>query len=305
MNEFTSPFWSWYISIPAIVGIVFCVLLVLWMSKGKQGGTGEDGKVETMGHVWDEDLAELNNPLPSWWRNMFFISIVFGVGYLLLYPGLGSFAGMLGWSSAGNHAAEMHDADVTYGPIYDQFAKVSVADLAKDREATEMGERLFLTYCTACHGSDAGGVTGYPNLRDKDWLWGGEAATIEQTILHGRSGTMPSWEAALGGEKGVQDMTQYVLSLSKRPNVDAAAAERGKAKFKAFCTGCHGADGKGLHAVGAPNLTDNTWLYGGHPKRIAETIAKGRNGRMPAHEEFLGKNKVHVLAAYIYSLSNP
>jgi len=299
MADFTSSFWNWYIIIPTIGGIIGCFLLVRRLS-GTSAKQGE--KAESMGHVWDEDLEELNNPLPGWWLKLFYITMVFGLIYLALFPGLGSFPGLLGWTSHGQYEREMDVADATYGPLFTRYRAMSIPAVAADPEARKMGERLFVTYCAACHGSDARGARGFPNLRDNDWLYGGSPEQIEQTILYGRNGVMPAWQDALGGKQGVADVVQYVLSLSGR-NVDQAAAARGKVKFQTFCVACHGADGKGNQAIGAPNLTDNIWLYGGSEKAITETIAKGRNGKMPAQKDTLGEDKVHLLAAYVYSLS--
>jgi cytochrome c oxidase cbb3-type subunit 3 len=299
MADFTSSFWNWYIIIPTIGGIIGCFLLVRRLS-GTSAKQGE--KAESMGHVWDEDLEELNNPLPGWWLKLFYITMVFGLIYLALFPGLGSFPGLLGWTSHGQYEREMDVADATYGPLFTRYREMSIPAVAADPEARKMGERLFVTYCAACHGSDARGARGFPNLRDNDWLYGGSPEQIEQTILYGRNGVMPAWQDALGGKQGVADVVQYVMSLSGR-NVDQAAAARGKVKFQTFCVACHGADGKGNQAIGAPNLTDNIWLYGGSEKAITETIAKGRNGKMPAQKDTLGEDKVHLLAAYVYSLS--
>ena len=298
MADFTSSFWNWYIIIPTIGGIIGCFLLVRWLS----GDTAKPGeKAKSMGHVWDENLEEFNNPLPRWWLNLFYITLVFGLVYLVLYPGLGSFPGLLDWTSAGQYQREVDVADASYGPLFTKYREMPVVALAAVPEAHKMGERLFVNYCSVCHGSDARGARGFPNLRDNDWLYGGSPEQIEQTVLNGRSGVMPAWQDALGGDQGVADVVQYVLSLSGR-DVNQAAG-RGKEKFQTICASCHGADGKGNQALGAPNLTDNIWLYGGSEKVVTETIAKGRNGQMPAHKEFLGEDKVHLLAAYVYSLS--
>lgn len=302
MSDFTSEFWSYWISAITLGGIFFCAWLIWWLStKDDSRPPGE--KAQTMGHVWDENLAELNNPLPVWWKNMFYITIVFSLVYLVLYPGLGSFPGILGWSKYSQLEEQQQEAKEKYGPIYAKYAKQDLRALASDPKALKIGERLYLTYCTACHGSDAGGVPGFPSLRDNDWLYGGSPEQIKTSIMNGRKGNMPAWEGPLGGEKGVHEVTQYVLSLSKRPGIDEKAAEAGKVKYMQFCAGCHLPTGQGLQALGAPNLTDNIWLYGGHPKTVAESIAKGRKGNMPAHKEFLGEEKVHILAAYIYRLS--
>jgi len=298
MADFTSGFWNYYIIIPTVLGIIACFWLVRWLSTE----IPDDQKGKKLDHVWDEDLVELNNPLPRWWLNLFMLTLVFSVGYLVLYPGLGTFKGLLEWSSTGQYEAEMAMADSSYGPLFKKYADMDLVAVAADPEARRMGERMFVSYCAQCHGSDARGARGFPNLRDNDWLYGGDPQAIQQTILDGRTGTMPSWEAALGGEAGVSDVAEYVFQLAGR-DADAEAAARGKEKFASLCVACHGADGTGNQMLGAPNLTDNVWLYGGTKGRVMETIAKGRTGKMPAHREFLGEEKVHLLAAYVYSLS--
>jgi len=298
MADFTSSFWNWYIIIPTVGGIIACFLLIRWLS----GSISPEEQGKEMGHVWDEDLVELNNPLPRWWLGMFYITLFFGIGYLALYPGLGTFKGLLGWTSTGQYQREIDLADAKYGPLFKKFQEMPVIAVADNPDARRMGERLFVNYCATCHGSDARGARGFPNLRDNDWLYGGAPETIEQTILDGRSGVMPAWGAALGDDAGVNDVAEYVFSLSGR-NVDAAAASRGQEKYQALCVACHGADGTGNQALGAPNLTDNVWLYGGSSKQVMESIAMGRTGVMPPHREFLGEDKVHLLAAYVYSLS--
>ena len=300
MADFTSGFWNWYIIIPVVVGIIAMFVLNRWMTEPRRS---DSEKPKSMGHVWDEDLQELNNPLPRWWLNLFYITLVFGIGYLILYPGLGTYRGALGWTETGQYEKEMAAADKEFGPLYEKYLKEDLKLLAANREALKTGERLFVNYCTSCHGSDAGGAPGYPNLRDEDWLYGGDPQTIETTILNGRQGAMPAWGAVLGRE-GVANVAEYVLSLSGRSVNDTVAA-LGKEKFQQLCVACHGPDGKGNPAMGAPNLTDNIWLYGGSKQTIMETIEKGRAGRMPAHAEFLGPAKAHLLAAYVYSLSHP
>jgi len=297
MSDFTSEFWSWFIIAIAGGGIIWLFFLLSGSNKAET----EEG-VPT-GHVWDEDLQELNNPLPRWWLYMFYFTLFFAVGYLILYPGMGSFKGLLGWTEVGEYEAEVAAADAEFGPLFEKFEKTPIAALASDPAAMNAGERLFVTYCAVCHGSDARGAPGFPNLRDNDWLHGGSPEKIEETIMYGRMGTMPAWEGPLGGAEGVNEVATYVMSIAGR-DVDAKLAEAGKAKFDMFCVGCHMPGGTGNQALGAPNLSNNIWLYGGSPRSIKETIAKGRNGRMPAHSEFLGKAKSHVLAAYVYSLSH-
>jgi cytochrome c oxidase cbb3-type subunit 3 len=296
MSDFTGSFWDYYVGIITVISIVACAVLLHSMSSRRvPGGT-------TTGHTWDEDLGEFNNPLPRWWIWLFYITIVFGVVYLLLYPGLGSYAGSYKWTSAGEYEAEVKQANAQYGPLYEKYAAQDLKQVAADPQARAIGQKLFLNYCAQCHASDGGGGKGFPNLTDRDWLYGGEPETIEASILNGRNGIMPPLGSVLG-EEGTKDAAHYVLSLSGRKS-DAARAARGKGKF-AVCAACHGADGKGNRQLGAPDLTDRIWLHGSSEATLIETITKGRNNVMPAHKNFLGEAKVHILAAYVYSLSNP
>ncbi len=298
MADFTSPFWSWFIIVGTVGGIVAMFILNRWMTEPRRRA---EERPKSMGHVWDENLEELNNPLPRWWLNLFYITLVFGAVYFLLYPGLGSFAGALGWTSIGQYEKEVQAAESRFRPLYEKYLKEDIAALAKNPEALKSGERLFVNYCATCHGSDARGAMGFPNLRDHDWLWGGDPQSIKTSIMNGRTGAMPAWGAALGPEE-LFNVTEYVLSLSGR-KVNENAAAAGKEKFTQLCVACHGPQGKGNPALGAPNLTDDIWLYGGTQKSVMESINKGRSGRMPAHAEFLGEAKAHLLAAYVYSLS--
>ncbi len=297
-----SSFWSGWIIVLTVANILGCVWLVWWTMRRR---AGESAQGDVTGHTWDGNLQEYNNPLPRWWLWLFYITLFFAAAYLALYPGLGAFQGLLGWSSHGSqYEAEMAKADEKYGPIFEQYAAVAVTDLAAKpeyQEAREMGKRLFLTYCMQCHGSDAGGSRGFPNLMDDDWLWGGAPEQIRISIAKGRMGVMPA-HAHLGDEK-IDQVATYVASLSGR-DVDATKAEAGKEVFMTTgCIGCHGMDGTGNQMLGAPNLTDDNWLYGGSEGAIKQTLVKGRNGVMPAHEELLGDEKVHLLTAYVMSLS--
>lgn len=298
MSDFTSGFWSLFIVVGTLGGILFCAVILTAMSKRRVAADGEK-----TGHVWDEDLAEYNNPLPRWWVWLFWITIVFGLAYIWYYPGLGTWKGAGQWTSTGQYDREVAASEKQFGPLYQKFAAADLRQLAADPEARAVGQKLFMNYCTQCHASDARGGKGFPNLTDDDWLYGGEPQVIEATILNGRNGVMPAWGQALGPE-GVLDTANYVRSLSGLQH-DAARAARGKANFATYCVACHGAEGKGNTAMGAPNLTDKVWLYGSSEATIVETITKGRNNRMPAHKDFLGEPRVHVLAAYIYGLSHP
>jgi len=306
MADFVSPFWSWFIGIGTLLSIAFCFWLIWWMTGAHAIEKTGSGKADdpTTGHQWDENLREFNNPLPSWWLGMFYLTLMFGLAYLAIYPGLGSFAGVLGWTSRGDHQKQVDKADADYGKLYAQYSAMPIPELANNQEALKIGERLYLNYCTVCHGSDARGGPGFPNLRDADWLYGGTPEKIQETILMGRRANgMMAWKDTLGGDAEVKNVAQYVLSLGGREH-NAEAAALGKAKFDTICMACHGMDGKGNQMLGAPNLTDDVWLYGASVERIEESIGKGRQGVMPAHKDFLGEDKVHLLAAYVYSLGN-
>lgn len=298
MSDFTSEFWSIYVAAITVVSIIGCGVFLKALSGKRVAGSA----VETMGHVWDGDLEEFNNPLPRWWMYLFYITLVFGTLYVLLYPGLGGFAGAFNWSSQGQWAAEEKKAAERYGPIFAKYLQMDLKQVAADPAAMEIGQRLYLNYCSQCHASDARGSRGFPNLADKDWLYGGEPEVVKTTILEGRNGIMPPWSAALG-EEGVKNVAHYVMSLSGLTH-DGLRAAKGQELYAQNCSACHGAEGTGNPALGAPNLTDGTWLYGGGETAIVETVAKGRNGHMPAWKDFLGEAKVHVLAAYVWGLSN-
>jgi len=298
MTSFTDGFWNMLVFVGTVGSIILLFLFTRNYSADRPPGEG----VQSMGHKWDGDLEELNNPLPRWWLNMFYITMVWAVAYLLLYPGVGTHPMLLGWSQVKQYDEEMAAAEQRYGPIFEQFMSEDVAVVARSPEALKIGRRLFVNYCASCHGSDAGGNPGFPNLRDSDWLYGGTPEAIKTTIMNGRNGVMPPWGAAVG-EEGVKNLVQYVLSLNGR-EFDEAAAKMGKKTFDTLCVACHQAGGIGNQALGAPNLTNNTWLYGGSPRAIEASIADGRQGQMPSHADFLGEAKVHLLAAYAFSLSN-
>ena len=298
MSDFTSGFWSIYISIITIVSIIACGVLLQVMSTRKVSGS----QVETTGHSWDEDLVEYNNPLPRWWIWLFYITILFSLAYLVLYPGLGAYGGSYQWTSNKQYDEEVAEANAQSGPIYEKYAKTDLKQLAADPAALAIGQKLFLNNCSQCHSSDARGGKGYPNLTDTDWIYGGNPETIKETIANGRKGVMPPWGAVLGDE-GVKDMAHYVLSLNGR-TFDSLRAARGKEKFMTTCVACHGPEGKGNPAIGAENLTTLTLLHGADEPALIETISKGRIDVMPAQKELLGEAKVHILAAYVWSLSN-
>jgi cytochrome c oxidase cbb3-type subunit III len=298
VSQFTSQFWDVYVAILSVVSIVACALFLKSQSVRKVPGAAP-----TTGHTWDEDLAEYNNPLPRWWSWLFYITIVFALAYLVLYPGLGSWRGALGWSQVTQLEQELAAADKRFGPMYEKFAALDVEALAKNPEALAVGQKLFLNNCAQCHASDGGGSRGFPNLTDRDWLWGGEPNAVKATITDGRTGTMPPFGPTLG-EQGVKDVAHYVMSLSGLTH-DSLRKARGEPTFKQICAACHGAEGKGNPALGAPNLTDRVWLHGSGEPAIIETITRGRSSQMPAHKELLSEAKIHLLTAYVLSLSQP
>ena len=298
MSDFTSNFWSVFVTVITVVGILACLLL-LWFSGKTKAMTSSDN---TTGHVWDGDLREMNNPLPRWWVWLFVITVVFSAVYLVMYPGLGSNPGKLGWTSLGQHKAEMEKGEKEVAPLYAKFAGMSPEDMAKDPQAMGIGERVFMNNCAQCHGSDARGSKGFPNLTDGDWLHGGTSDKIKETIAKGRVGNMPPMAAAVGTPDDVKNVAHYVLSLSGSPN-DSLRASLGKAKFGA-CAACHGMDGKGNQALGAPNLTDDVWLHGYGENAIIAMINNGKVNQMPAQEGKLSEGQIHVLTAYVLSLSN-
>ncbi len=293
-----TPGLSAFIIILTTLNIVGAVWLMAAMRR-RSGDEPQPG-AETTGHVWDGDLGEYNNPLPRWWLWMFFISVAFAIGYLALYPGFGNFAGRLGWTAVNQHEAQQRASEAQAQQIMARFAGKSVAELRTDPAALAMGRNLFANNCAVCHGSDGHGNPGFPNLSDQDWLYGGSPEQIEATISGGRAGVMIAWQDMLG-TAGVENVMAYVLSLSGRslPAGDLAA---GKQLYAVNCVACHGEDARGNPVIGAPNLTDHTWLYGGSVDAVRASIAGGRQGQMPAQLERLGAQRVRLLAAYVLSL---
>jgi cytochrome c oxidase cbb3-type subunit 3 len=298
MSDFTSNFWAIYVAGITVVSILACLLL-LWFSGKAKAMTAHDN---TTGHVWDGDLREMNNPLPRWWAYLFVITIVFAFAYLALYPGLGSYPGKLGWSSTGQHQIEVDKGNAEVAPLYAKFTAMPPQEVAKDAQAMAIGERLYMNNCAQCHASDARGNKGFPNLTDGDWLGGGSPEIIKTTLVQGRMGNMPPMAAAVGNSDDVKNLAQYVLSLSGSPS-DSIKAALGKSKF-ATCAACHGMDGKGNQALGAPNLTDDIWLHGYGEAAIISAINNGFANQMPAQDKVLTPAQIHVLASYVWGLSN-
>jgi cytochrome c oxidase cbb3-type subunit 3 len=291
--------WSLYVIILVVLNIVATTWLLWWTARKRKS---DGSTAETTGHVWDGDITEYNKPLPKWWIILFYLTILYSIGYLVWYPGMGNFAGTSGWSSAKEHDADKADADARLAEAYGKFDGMAIDQIAKDPDALAFGSRLFANHCAMCHGSDARGAKGFPNLVDNDWQWGGSPDEIITTILYGRQAAMPPLEAVLGGDVGVTEVSAYVQSLSGM-KTDPALTAAGQARF-AVCAACHGPDGKGNPALGAPNLTDDIWLYASDFDTIGTGIRMGRNGMMPAHLPIIGETRTRIAAAYVWSLSH-
>jgi cytochrome c oxidase cbb3-type subunit 3 len=303
MSDFYSVFWDYYVAIITAVSVIGCGVF-LWMQSKRRVKLVEGQEPETTGHVWDGDLREFHNPMPRWWIWLFYITVVFSIVYLVLYPGLGTqYKGALGWSQEKQHADEVKAADARFGPVLAAFLQQPVEQVAADARGRQIGERIFQNNCAQCHGITAQGSRGFPNLTDSEWQWGGTADAIKTTIVSGRQAAMPPMAAAVGSADDVTDVAHYVLSLSDSAH-DPVRAARGKAKFAA-CAACHGAEGKGNPALGAPDLTNKIWNYGGSVSAITETITKGRQGVMPAWKGILSEAEIHLVSAYVYSLGHP
>ena len=300
MSDFSSNYWSIFVAVVSVLGIVYCALLLWFSSQVKVQVLNPDDL--TTGHVWDETLQEMNNPLPRWWLWLFILTMVFAVFYYIAYPGLGSFGGQLGWTSQNEYDQEIAQANKALEPIYAAFDAQAPEQLAGDPKAMAVGERLFMNNCSQCHGSDARGSKGFPNLTDKDWLHGGTPDKIKETITKGRIGQMPPMAAAVGTPDEVRNVAHYVLSLSGSPH-DSIRSALGQSKFGA-CAACHGADGKGNQALGSANLTDKVWLHGWGEEAIVSMVNAGKINQMPAQEGRLTPSQIHVLTAYVWGFSN-
>ena len=290
-----ASFWSYWVIVLTVVTIVG-ISWILFANRKREAQSSE----KTTGHVYDE-IEEYDNPLPAWWFYMFVITIVWGIGYLIIYPGMGNFAGVLGWTQIGQYEQQVAAADEKYRDMRDRYLALPVEEIAVDPAVRKMGMRMFANNCAQCHGADAKGAYGFPNLTDDDWIYGGDAATIKATLVNGRQAVMPAWGDVIG-DQGIKDVTQYLLRLNGWDS-DAAQADAGETVFKTYCVACHGADGTGNQAMGAPNLTNGVWLYGGSEEQIAQTLRAGRNGVMPAFKDTLSEDKIHILTAYVYGLN--
>lgn len=291
-----SSVWSWFVIIGTVVSLLACFWLVVWTNR--QRASAEEIE-ESESHVWDGNVRELNNPLPMWWLWLFVITLVWGAGYLLYYPGLGAYAGLASWTQEDQYNQEVMAAEAKYGPIFAEFGAMPAEQLAGNSAALDIGKSLFANYCAQCHGSAGLGARGFPNLADDEWLYGGDPQKIEQSIVQGRSGVMPPLAAVFRDDAAIDEMVRYVQNMADGMDTTSPA----HTQYMTLCIACHGPDGKGLQALGAPSLVDDIWLYGSSADEIRKSIVEGRNGVMPAHGNLIGPDRARILAAYVYSLS--
>jgi cytochrome c oxidase cbb3-type subunit III len=289
-----SPFWHWFVVVVTVASMVGCLWLLFANARRRP-----DEPADT-GHVWDDDLRERNNPLPRWWLNLFVITVVFGAGYLVAYPGLGNFAGTLGWTQREQAQAALDAVTARREALYAQFRDRDIAALAADPAARSLGREVFLRNCAGCHGADARGALGFPNLADTDWQYGGSPEAIVASIADGRRGVMPMFNGVLSAE-AVSTLVAF-LPRWNDPRLDAGTRATALRQYAISCAACHGPDGRGNPALGAPNLTDEVWLYGGSPQQLRETILFGRNGNMPAHRALLTADDIRLVAAWVHGL---
>jgi len=287
---------SWFIIVGTVLSLAACFWLVVWTNRQR----ASDAEIkEAEGHVWDEDVRELNNPLPMWWLYLFIITVIWGAGYLIWYPGMGGFAGVGDWSQEQQYAEEVAAAEAEYGPVFAAYGAMPVEELIRDEDALGIGFSLYQNYCSQCHGSTAQGARGFPNLTDDNWQYGGTPAAIEQSILNGRVGVMPALGSTFASDAEIEAMVDYTLGMQDGPDTSSPA----HTKYMQLCIACHGADGSGMSALGAPSLVDDIWLYGASREQVRKSIVEGRNGVMPAHASLIGPDRARILAAYVYSLS--
>ncbi len=291
-----SSAWNWFVAIGTIASMLACFWLIVWTNRQR---ASDEEIAEAEGHVWDEDVRELNNPLPMWWLWLFVLTLVWGGLYFLLYPSLTVYDGALGWSQEEQYREQVAAAEERYGPLFARYGSTPVVELAANDEAMQTGASLYANYCSQCHGANALGAPGFPNLTDDVWNWGGTPEAIEHTLVNGRSGIMPALGAALGGDEGVAQMVEYVRGMADGQDTDSPA----HARYMTLCIACHGPTGGGMAMLGAPALNDDVWLYGSSPEAVRKSLVEGRNGVMPAHLDLLGRDRIRILAAWVYRLS--
>jgi len=296
-----TAFWHWFVVIITLAFTLAMVLLFVVTGKTRIPPQTDAEGNETTGHVWDHDLKELNHPMPRWWLGLFYATVVFALLYLVLYPGLGRYAGFLEWTSEDQYQAQMAAATARFNEQFGALAARPIEELSRHPDALRMGRNLFAHHCSTCHGADARGAPGYPNLTDDHWIWGGQAEQILTTIRDGRQAAMPGFASVLD-DQAVTRTAVYVQKLAGQ-TVDSVLATAGKRQFETICAACHGLDGTGNPLLGAPNLTRGVYTYGGNLSSLRQTIRHGRQGIMPAQEDLLGEARTRLVAAYVMSLS--
>ncbi len=289
-----SSIMSWVVIVGTVLSLIACFWLIVWTNRQRQS---DSDIAESESHVWDENIRELNNPLPMWWLYLFILTLIYSGAYLIYYPGLGNFAGVSDWSQESQYEQQVAEAEARYGPLFARYGAMDFNELANDAQALSIGQSLYANYCAQCHGSTARGAPGFPNLVDSAWLYGGAPEQIEQSILNGRSGIMPALGAALG--PNLDAMIEYVRAMPD--SLDAGSPQH--TQYVTFCSACHGVNGDGNPLLGGPSLVDDISLYGSSEDAVRHSIVQGRNGVMPAHEALLGADRSRILAAYVHSLS--
>jgi cytochrome c oxidase cbb3-type subunit 3 len=292
-----SAFWHWFVIVITVASMIGCLWLLFANARRSPDATKDTG------HVWDEDLRELNQPLPRWWLNLFVLTVVFAAGYLVFYPGLGNFAGTLGWTQGAEAQAALAAINEQRGAAYAQFKDRDFPALAADPTAQSLGREIFLRNCAGCHGADARGAVGFPNLADHDWLYGNRPEDIVASVSNGRRGAMPTFNGALPAE-AVKVLATFVPRWND-PRLDNGTRAAGLRQYAITCAACHGPEGRGNPALGAPDLTDDVWLYGGTSEHVRQSILFGRNGNMPAHAALLSPEDIRLVSAYVYGLAQP
>lgn len=288
--------WTWFVLITTAASLAACFWLIVWTNRQR---ASEAELSESESHVWDEDIRELNNPLPMWWLWLFVLTLVWGIGYFVMYPSFGNYDGLLGWSQEAQYEAEVAAAEAEYGPIFAKYGSMAAEELVNDPKAMSIGASLYANYCSQCHGANALGATGFPNLTDDVWNWGGSPQQIETTLNNGRIGVMPALSSVFPTEQALNQMVEYVRNMPDGMDSSSPA----HTTYMQLCVGCHGPGGQGMQVLGAPSLVDDVWLYGSSENAVRKSIAEGRNGVMPAHLDMLGPDRIRILSAYVYSLS--
>ena len=290
MAELPSGFWSGWIILVTLSSLG----AMAWLTYSLYFSADAEAKPEVE-PVWDNDLREGSRAPPMWWFWLLFASLVFTLVYLMLYPGLGGWTGMLNWSQGSRVAQSHENFDAVFAGQRERIAGLSLAEIQNEPVLIATAERIFTRECAACHGPEGRGqVALFPNLHDVDWQWGSSAQQIEQSIRGGRQAAMVGWEPVLG-EQGIQQVAEYVQVLGD----EGSENHPGKADYDRNCIACHGLDGAGNTLLGAPRISDDIWLYGGDLQTLKDTLRAGRYGVMPAFGERLDDMQISLLVALL------